>query len=445
MIARCQRRQLQLRHRCNFVAALVFVLHIVMASGAHGSCGANAAAERSAGASPVTVATGPGELRNGNYTFEKLDGVSNFITWKHYIKHALILEDLWSCIESQDDIIDKSKDLRALARINLAVKSNCIQYIRQAKTAKEAWNKLVTTFEDSGFVRRVLLLRTLHRASYTDFNSMEPYIEHIMNLVQQLGDIGRAIEDAEVAELILSGLPPEFDIVVSSLEAVALSGDISSEKVRSRLIQEEHRRKRDTSRNDFALLSKQKKVLTCYHCGRPGHIKAKCFKLNKNKKQVACDKNNVASVAFLSGFNERQRNDWYLDSGASAHMCNNIKWFNNIVKCKKTVDAADGNPMECLGVGEVHIPMKNRTQIVNNTLYVPSLSTNLISVSKLSEKRFKTIFSDDKCKVFHNGKLIVSATGHNGIYRLDRVCVMSSYSQKQLCDVAMTDVEAEFE
>lgn len=69
----------------------------------------------------------------------------------------------------------------------------------------------------------VVLLHTLHWANYNNFNCMEAYIEHIMNLIHQLSDKGRVIEDAEVAELILSGLPQDFDVVVSSLEAIAIS------------------------------------------------------------------------------------------------------------------------------------------------------------------------------------------------------------------------------
>lgn len=414
---------------------------INMALNAHGGIVDENLATRSAGPSPVNSHTTgmTGMQESSRHMFEKLDGVSNFVTWKHYMKNSLILDDLWSCIEYSDpDTIDSSKDMRALARINLSVKSNCIQYVRNAKTAKEAWLKLSSTFEDSGFVRRVLLLRTLHRANYNDFNSMDTYIEHITTLVQQLCDIGRVIEDAEVAELLLSGLPHDYDVVVSSLEAVAIAGIISTEQVRMRLIQEEHRRKRSNNQN-LALLSNQRKIITCYFCGRAGHTKAKCYKF---KKQKLTNRNKEDIALMTVGNSVLECSDWIVDSGATSHMCNDIKWFHNIVKCNKTVCVADGSPMICLGYGEVHIPFKNRTQVVTDVLLIPNLSTNLISVSKLSEKGLSVVFARKVCQVFKGDSLIFSANRQGGIYKLDKVCGMFLFDSQVHTEVAMNGMEA---
>ncbi|KAI5640385.1 gag-polypeptide of LTR copia-type domain-containing protein [Phthorimaea operculella] len=254
--------------------------------------------------------------------FEKLDGVSNFGTWKFQMTMYLKLEDLWSCIEiPEGGVVDPKKDIKALARISLALKSTCIQYVRTAKTAKAAWDALCGVFEDKGFYRRVMLLRQLHQASYSNFNTMDNYIEYIMNLVHQLADIGRTIDDQEVAELLLSGLPQEYDIVVSSLESATVSKNLTSELVRTRLLQEEHR-----------------------------HVKAKCYKYKKNKKQEsATEQAFVATHQCLSTANS---SEWLLDSGATAHMSNDLKWFSNIKKCKQTVTVANGATLTCYGRGE---------------------------------------------------------------------------------------------
>ncbi|XP_048003058.1 uncharacterized protein LOC125239487 [Leguminivora glycinivorella] len=58
---------------------------------------------------------------------------------------------------------------------------------------------------------------------------MQQYIEAVTTLVQKLDDIGRTTEDAEVAELLLSGLPQEYDVLVSSLEAASLTKTLTSE------------------------------------------------------------------------------------------------------------------------------------------------------------------------------------------------------------------------
>lgn len=147
----------------------------------------------------------------------------------------LTLDGLWQCIESSSTI-DTEKDKKALARICLAVKPCCLQHIRNAKTAKDAWVSLCNVYENKGFYRRVMLLRKLHRIQLSDFVCMSAYIDGLMTLVQQLADIGRTIEDAEVAELMLSGLPMEYDILVSGLETANVNGNLTSELVRTPLL-----------------------------------------------------------------------------------------------------------------------------------------------------------------------------------------------------------------
>lgn len=48
----------------------------------------------------------------------------------------------------------------------------------------------------------------------TTYLSVTQYVESFMTLVQQLADIGKHIEDGEIAELLLSGLPTDYDHLV---------------------------------------------------------------------------------------------------------------------------------------------------------------------------------------------------------------------------------------
>lgn len=55
---------------------------------------------------------------------------------------------------------------------------------------------------------------------------MSEYINSVMTLAQQLADIARTIEDAEVAEILLSGLPAEYDVLVSNMETACISSSL---------------------------------------------------------------------------------------------------------------------------------------------------------------------------------------------------------------------------
>lgn len=269
-------------------------------------------------------------MPHATLSFEKLDGVDNYLNWKFCMRHALIMEGLWAAVEGTE--ADVTKGQRALARICLSVKPHCIQHIRTADTATAAWNNLQQIFEDKGLFRRVVLLRQLHRASYADYGSMQQYIEAVTTLAQKLDDIGRKIADEEVAELLLSGLPQEYDVLVSSLEAANLSNSLTTEMVRARLLQEEFRRTtNDGAKANAALFSKNSPgKLFCTYCKKTNHQKSKCFKLKhdlrNSDKRKSDNVQHSLSVSALAAYNSE---DWVVDSGCTNSMCKHEHYFNS--------------------------------------------------------------------------------------------------------------------
>lgn len=380
----------------------------------------------------------------GLYTFDKLDGIGSYHNWKFQMRMALIMEGLWSCIDGSET--SSSMDQKALARICLAVKPNCIQYLRNATSAKQAWQKLQDVFEDKGLYRRVVLLRKLHRSDYHDYNSMGAYIEGIMTLVQQLADIGRVIDDKEVAEILLSGLPQDFDVLVSGLETANLSETLTSEAVRARLLQEEFRKSTNNGKsNDDVVLFTKRKPLKCHYCQKQGHIKSKCFKLkNDLKKQGSSDHNLAAgsadtllvSVSLLSVYGSV---DWIVDSGCTSHMCCDMDLFRDIdMNFKSKVTVANGEVLKCQGLGAVSLNLNNNSdlKILPKVMFVPKLTTNLISVSQLTKSGFSVVFKQDNCKIIDpQGQPFANATCFRGIYKLDCFSSLNCITE---CNVATT-------
>ncbi|KAI5636304.1 gag-polypeptide of LTR copia-type domain-containing protein [Phthorimaea operculella] len=185
-------------------------------------------------------------------------------------------------------------------------------YVREAKSAQDAWNKLAAIFEDRGLYRRVLLLRQLHRIEYKSYNSMQEYINAIMTIVSQLSDIGKQIEDDEVAEILLSGLPAEYDVLVMRV-----------------------------------LISSKKKKLFCNYCKKEGHSRNKCFKLRKQKK----DKTERAFIVTDSAYSVTQE-DFVVDSGCSSHMIKNKNLLDSFKPNKSNVCIANNEYLESEGSGK---------------------------------------------------------------------------------------------
>ena len=65
------------------------------------------------------------------------------------------------------------------------------------------------------------------------------------------------------------------------------------------------------------------KNVKCYSCGMKRHIKCQCRKRSNSTT-------NFAAVAFNATTTRSANRQWILDSGASAHMCNEKLMFSNM-------------------------------------------------------------------------------------------------------------------
>jgi hypothetical protein len=212
---------------------------------------------------------------------EKLEGVKNYGTWKFEMKLLLIDSGLWDCIESTEQL-DQARDLRAYAKICLHVQSVCHPHVRNAKCAKEAWHNLKAAYENRGISRRLLLKKKLSRIRYEDFASMNNYLSEIISLTQELVEVGCHIDDEEVAELMLVGLPDEFNPLVMAIEGTQVK--LTSEFVKSRLLQSDYRKTDavDNPPRDSAFAvgkGRSTYVPVCHHCHKEGHTKPRCPEL----------------------------------------------------------------------------------------------------------------------------------------------------------------------
>ena len=89
----------------------------------------------------------------------------------------------------------------------------------------------------------------------------------------------------------------------------------------------------------------------------------------------------------------KKENAWIIDSGATCHMCNDASLFVELYNWEKPeeVTLGDGHVVKANGRGVVKIEIEcQRSQKVKNcvlqdVLNVPSLSYNLVSVSKATK------------------------------------------------------------
>lgn len=135
----------------------------------------------------------------------------------------------------------------------------------------------------------------------------------------------------------------------------------------------------------------------------------------------------ATATAFFAG----NTKDWYVDSGCSTHMCNDISALTNFkdINLNQSVTIANNDKLNITGVGDVNMKIGSMVRKIENVSYVPQLSTNLLSVSRMTQKGFVVTFTKDRCNIYDRCKIsgnpIATASNNNGIFKLDsEVCML---------------------
>lgn len=86
--------------------------------------------------------------------------------------------------------------------------------VRNAKTAKEAWNNLRNTFEHSGSTWKIDLLRLTgirlvgaERDEEVICLTTQDYVTGLFTTSHQLSEVGFEVDDTWLATLLMKGLP----------------------------------------------------------------------------------------------------------------------------------------------------------------------------------------------------------------------------------------------
>jgi hypothetical protein len=117
------------------------------------------------------------------------------------------------------------------------------------------------------------------------------------------------------------------------------------------------------------------------------------------------------------------QNGWLIDSGASRTMCSHRSWFTSFSPLSNhtKVVLGDDSSIPAIGTGRIRVCMhaggKWITSVLQDVLYVPELSTNLLSVSHLARCGAKVHFVGKTCRVYDKTKtLILEGQLRNDLY-----------------------------
>nr|GEV40645.1 hypothetical protein [Tanacetum cinerariifolium] len=135
----------------------------------------------------------------------------------------------------------------------------------------------------------------------------------------------------------------------------------------------------------------KKGTITCCKCKKTGHMKKDC----------RSHKGNDGASLNGSMDTEKQQDKvaWWVDSGATSHVCKDLRWFQ---VCKSIEDGSfvkmgnvETEPIK--GIGRVLLNFTSeKTLCLDNVLYVPRIRKNLVSEIMLNKCGYKQVLESDK-------------------------------------------------
>lgn len=332
--------------------------------------------------------------------------------------------------------------------LRMTIASNIKTFLPVAEKAKAYLAAIEERFKTADKSLAGKPMADLTTMKHDGTKSMHEHCIEMTNLAAKLKGSGMSVDDSFLVQFILNSLPPQYGPFQINYNAIVEKW--TSIELANKLVQKESRLGREGIKvahyvqgagpkagkryqashkrapprmNDSNQVNEKKarKDDRCNFCKKSGHFQKDC---PKRKELFEKKGNPMGSVSFFeSNFAHVSSDTWWIDSGANVHVTNSLQGFLTTQTINPNenyilMGNRDRAPVEAIGIYRLILDSGFCLDLFQ-TLYVPSISRNLVSVSNLDLAGFKSSQGDGCFNLFLNSNKIGSGILVNGLYKLN--------------------------
>jgi hypothetical protein len=164
-------------------------------------------------------------MKNKTLVEDRLDGSSNFSSWKSRLQITLEEEDLLWTIQralpetttDEEKEERKEEDVKARKIMIYSVRDHLLPCIANLKTTYEMYEALKNMFESDNTQRALTLKGQLQNIKMTKGDTIVAFFMKMSEIRDQLGAIGEIISDRELVLTTLNNLPKHWEPFLQSI------------------------------------------------------------------------------------------------------------------------------------------------------------------------------------------------------------------------------------
>ncbi|KAH9668128.1 retrovirus-related pol polyprotein from transposon RE1 [Citrus sinensis] len=380
-------------------------------------------------------------------------------------------------VENPNFISWRSQDQVLLGWLLSSMSEGIISLVFNLETSREVW-KVVEVQFGSQSKSRLLHLRYMINSTRKDDMKITYYFIKMKNISDNMAAAGSALSNDDLILHVLSGLGPDYNSVATYITGQVGTGKMDLNEAYAMLLTQEARIEQqshmlagtDMKNNfepNFAQNRGPKKgnMFNGKGFGSYGYNSGSGNNYNSGFSNNGHYKGNFGTefagayrpppnrgpkAAYLANMDAPVDNNWFLDSGATHHLTNDMSNMNGAEpftgNSKLIVGNGVGLCITQLGSAVLRMPdVLNYSDLkLNNILLVPKITKNLISISQLTKDNDVVVeFTDSFCFVKDKLKnsVMLQSKAEKGLYRL--LCVSSTkFSPSQSNQGLLTHVES---